>query len=112
MKQFAILVAAVAMMGFMSSESFGQYYGRHGGHHHHRHRGGSSFAISIGNGFGSGFTYGQGPRGNSFYGLSINNGYGYRYRPVYRPVYPVAPVYPVYGGYYGGGFYRGGCRGW
>jgi len=119
MKQCAILIAAVAIIGFMSSESFAQHH-RGGGHYR---GGGSAFAISIGNGYGSGFTYGQGPRGNSFYGLSVNGGgygYGRGYAPYYaRPVY--RPVYPSYGyggrggGYYGGygGGYRGHrCGGW
>jgi hypothetical protein len=112
MKQFAILIAAVAIIGFFSSESFGQHY-----HGNRGYRGGSSFAISVGNGFGNGFTYAQGPRGNSFYGLNINSGYGYGrgFAPVYgRPVYrPVYPAYrPVYGGgFYGGGFYGGGGYG-
>jgi hypothetical protein len=110
MKKFAILIAAVAIIGFFSSESFGQYY--HGGHGYRG--GGSAFAISVGNGFGNGFTYAQGPRGNNFYGVSINGGRGYGYgggfapvyaRPVYRPVYP---VYGHGGGFYGGGFYGGG----
>lgn len=115
MKQCAILIAAFAMIGFLASESYGQRHGSRG----HYHGGGSSFALSIGNGYGSGFTYGQGPRGNSFYGLSVGGGYGYA--PAYRPVYRAA--YPRYGhgyyghrvhhggGYYGGGYYGGGYRG-
>ena len=43
MKQFVILLAAIAMIGFMSSESQAQFY-----------RGGSGFSISIGSGFGGG----------------------------------------------------------
>ncbi len=104
MKQFAILIAAVGMIGFLSSESLAQYHG-------HRHSG-TSWGVSIGNGYGSGVTFGQGVRGNSFYGISLNSGYrggygGGHYAPAYRPVY--RPVYsrPYYG-HYGGGHYRGG----
>jgi hypothetical protein len=114
MKQLTILIAAVAMIGFLSSESYGQHY--HGGGHR---GGGTAWGVSLGNGYGNGVTFGQGPRGNSFYGLNIGGGGGYGYggyapvyRPVYRPVYQPVPVYG--GGFYGGGFYGGGrgCRGW
>lgn len=115
MKQLAILIAAVAMIGFVSSESFGQHY--HGGRGHGG--GHTSWGISLGNGFGSGFTFGQGAHGNNFYGLSIGGGGGYRgYAPVYRPVPAYRHAYPSYGygGGYRGGFYGGGhshrCGGW
>ena len=100
MKKFAILIATVAMMGFFSSESYAQHYRGHRGHHGYR-GGGTAWGISLGTGYGSGFTFGRGPYGNSFYGLSVNSGYRRAYRPVYG--YGVG-----YGGFYGGG----GCRGW
>ena len=89
MKQFAVLLAAVAIMGFASSDAFAQHHHRGGGHHHHGHRGhshnNSAWSISFGTGYG-GFGYSQ--------GFAPYGGY---YRPVYRP--------PVYGGgFYGGGY--------
>ena len=83
MKQFVILLAAVAMIGFMSSESQAQYY-----------RGGSGFSLSIGSGYGGfgGGGFNRGFGGGGFYGGSV-------YRPVYRGGYG--------GGYCGGGFNRG-----
>lgn len=113
MKQLSILIAAVAIIGFLSAESYGQHSRHRGGGHYHGNRG-TSWGVSIGNGYGGGVSFGQGPRGNSFYGVNIGGGgYGYApYRPIYRPVYrPAYPVYPVYGG---GGFYGHGrhCRGW
>ena len=106
MKKFAILIAAVAMIGFLSSESYAQHYHGHRGYR----GGGTAWGVSLGNAYGSGFTFGRGPYGNSFYGLSVNSGYGGYggYRRAYRPVYGYG------GGFYGGGGYygRGGCRGW
>ena len=89
MKQFVILLAAVAMIGFVASESHAQCGG--GGF------GGSSFGFSTG-GFNRGF-------GGGFYGGSV-------YRPVYRSSFSRGGFnrgfsYGRSGSFYGGGFRRG-----
>lgn len=85
MKQFVILLAAVAMTGFMSSESQAQYY-----------RGGSSFGISIGSGYGGGFNRGFG---------GFSGGYGA------RPVYGYGGGFNRSGINYSRSGYRGGYSG-
>lgn len=127
MKRLAILIAAVGVIGFMTSQAEAQHYHshrhghighgishgvghvvRHVGHVHHGHYGhhrnlGSNFSISIGNGFN---------------GISYSRGYGNYYRPAYRPITPVYYGHRGYG--YGGGYrtYGGygrhyhGCGGW
>lgn len=84
MKQFVILLAAIAMIGFVTSESHAQYY-----------RGGSGFSIGIGSGYG-GFGGGGFNRGYGGFNRGFGGYGGSYYRPVYRS----------YGGY-GGGFSRG-----
>ena len=67
MKQFVILLAAVAMIGFMSSESQAQYY-----------RGGSGFSLSIGSGYGGFGGYGGGFNRGISYGYGRSYGGGFR----------------------------------
>ncbi len=120
MKQFAILLAAIAMIGFASSESFAQRGGYRYGHPVHRganfygvNR--SGFSISVGNGF-NGFSYSRGVPLAPVYGGF--GGYGYA-RPIYRgvgyggfgPGVNINVGRGFYGGY-GGGYGRPGCRGW